>query len=287
MRTCRRARNAIRALAFVALAVLAAPPPSTAWGLRTHRLVAEAAAARLPEPLRAAFASRALVLEDAAVAPDVVLRPRDGEREAIRHYLHLDAWGPELDALASLSLPLAEERAGRNRLRARGTLLWVILDSRREVTLAIRAGDWDRAVVAAGHGAHYLSDGFMPLHLTTVHDGQGTAAGPGLHEAIERGLVDPRIDEILARLPEEPTASAPLDGPRILERLREVGADVPGLLSAHELAARSGAVGEPAYLEVLGREALPSLERRIADAVAGVASFWLGAWIAAGEPDPR
>lgn len=274
-------------IAIVALALLAAPRPATAWGLRTHRLVVAAAVARLPEPLRSAFASRARALEDASVAPDVVLRPRDGEREAIRHYVHLDAWGPELDELASLSLPLAEERAGRDRLRARGILLWVIVDARLEVTQAMRAGEWDRAVVAAGQAAHYVSDGFMPLHVTSAHDGQGTAAGPGLHEAIERGLVDPRIDEILARLPDEPATRAPLDGPRILERLRDVGADVPGLLSAHALAAHSGVVGEPAYLEILGREMLPSLERRIADAVAAVACFWLGAWSAAGEPDPR
>jgi hypothetical protein len=275
------------AAAIFVLVALALAPPAAAWGLRTHRLVTEAAASRLPAPVRKAFDSRSGSLAEAAVAPDVIFRARDGEREAIRHFIHLDEWGPELDPLAVLPLDRAESRAGRDRLRARGTLLWVILDSRRTIVSAMRAGDWDGAIVAAGHASHYLADAFMPLHVTSASDGQGTLAGRGLHAALERDLVDPRIDEILAGLPHEPAALAALDGAHLLARLRDVRRDVPRLLAAHERAFRAAAVGEPAYLEVLGREGLPILERRLAEAIGAIASLFLSSWDEAGRPHPR
>jgi hypothetical protein len=257
-----------------------------AWGLKSHRFVNESAIELLPEPLRGHYRKHRETLSDAAVAPDVLLRKRDGEREAVRHYLNLELYGESAPLLADLSRGEAERRFGRSKVRKAGLVPWVIVDHANGIERAMRRRDWPAAIKTSGFGGHYLADAWMPLHSTIHFDGQKTEAGPGLHEALEHDVVDGDLGEIgrsvRGRL-------RPADGARFTQRralavLLEVHADVAPLLAAHVDAARAGRVGSAAYENVLARRTRAVLERRLGDAVTAVASLWLSAWEAAGRP---
>ena len=275
-----------RFVAFAIALALAQPHASYAWGLRTHRWIAERAIETLPEPLRAYYRENRERLSDDAVAPDVLLRKRDGEREERRHYVHLESYAKELEALANLEREEAEKRFGRRHVREAGWLPWVIVDHARGIERAMRRGDWKSAIRTSGFAAHYLGDAFMPLHTTSNFDGQKSAAGGGLHEALERGVIDRDLAAFTTGIERNlATASTePFTRPSVMTLLRDVHRDVAPLVAAHEAAARRAAVGSDRYLDELDRKTRAILQRRLADSVHGVGSLWLSAWVAAGRP---
>ena len=257
-----------------------------AWGLKSHRFVNESAIELLPEPLRGYYRQHRESLSDSAVAPDVLLRKRDGEREAVRHYLNLELYGESAPLLADLSRGEAERRFGRDKVRKAGLVPWVIMDHASGIERAMRRGDWRAAIKTSGFGGHYVADATMPLHSTIHFDGQKTEAGRGLHEALEHDVVDGNLHEIGRSVR---SGLRPADGRRFTQRralgiLLEVHADVAPLRAAHADAARAGRVGSEAYEKVLTRKSRAILERRLGDAVTAVASLWLSAWEAAGRP---
>ena len=257
-----------------------------AWGLKSHRFVNETAIELLPEPLRGYYRKHHESLSDAAVAPDVLLRKRDGEREAVRHYLNLELYGEGAPLLAELSRSEAERRFGRDKVRKAGLVPWVIVDHANGIERAMRRGDWSAAIKTSGFGGHYVADATMPLHSTIHFDGQKTDAGPGLHEALEHDVVDGNLEEIGRAVRSN---LRPADGKRFTQRralgiVLDVHADVAPLLAAHVEASGAGRVGSEAYEKVLARKSRAILERRLGDAVSAVASLWLSAWEAAGRP---
>ncbi|MGH7804703.1 MAG: hypothetical protein ACREQJ_10175, partial [Candidatus Binatia bacterium] len=257
-----------------------------AWGLKSHRFVNETAIEILPEPLRGLYRRHREMLSDLAVAPDVVLRKRDGEREAVRHYLNLEVYGEDVRLLVDLSRSEAERRFGKRKVRKAGLVPWVIVDHANGIERAIRRGDWKAAMKTSGYGGHYVADAFMPLHTTLNFDGQESAAGRGLHEALEHDVVDRDLAAIARTVRSRLAPPEPMrfTQRRAFEILLEGHADVAPLIAAHEEAARRGPVGSAPYGEVLGRRTRAIVERRLADAVSAVASLWLSAWHAAGRP---
>ena len=257
-----------------------------AWGLKSHRFVNETAIELLPEPLRGHYRKHRESLSDAAVAPDVWLRKRDGEREAVRHYLNLELYGESAPLLAELSRSEAERRFGRDKVRKAGLVPWVIVDHANGIERAMRRGDWSAAIKTSGFGGHYAADATMPLHSTIHFDGQKTDGGPGLHEALEHDVVDGNLEQIgrAVRSKLRPADARRFTQRRALGIVLEVHADVAPLLAAHVEASRAGRVGSAAYEKVLARKSGAILERRLGDAISVVASLWLSAWEAAGRP---
>lgn len=264
------------------------PSIAHAWGLKAHRFVNETAIEILPEPLRAHYRRHRETLSDLAVAPDVLLRKRDGEREAIRHYLNLENYGEDVSLLGRLTRSDAERRFGKRKVEKAGLLVWVIVNHARGIERAMRRGDWNAAIKTSGYAGHYVADGFMPLHTTANFDGQESAAGPGLHEALEHDIVDGDLRAIgrAVRSRLAPADATPVTQRRVFDSLVEVHTDVAPLVAAHVEASRAGTVVSRAYENVLERKSRAILEKRLADAVSAVASLWLSAWEAAGRPTP-
>lgn len=273
---------------LLVLAACLAPTAAGAWGLKAHRYVNETAIEMLPPPLRDFYRLHRRELSDAAVAPDVVLRKRDGEREAVRHYINLEEFGEGVALLAEMSQADAERRFGKRRVRAAGLVPWVIVDHARGIERAMRRGDWAAAIKTSGYGGHYVADATMPLHTTSNFDGQKSPAGRGLHEALEREVVDANLGAIRTSLRDrlEPPSPAPFTQGAVFHRLLALHRDVPPLIAAHVEAAKAGRVGSERYLALLERRTRRSLEKRVGDAVTAVASLWLSAWSAAGRPTP-
>ena len=177
-----------------ALVLLTAPLPALGWAARAHRLVTDLAVDIVPGHCAPLFKEHRRRLLNLCVEPDSVLRQREGHREAIRHYIDLDAYMPYPFDGFPRTYREAVRRFGRHAVEQRGVLPWVILRMERELQAAVRRQDEHATLQKAGYLSHYVADAFQPLHLTENYDGQ-KSGNDGVHLRFEVGVVDDRIDE--------------------------------------------------------------------------------------------
>lgn len=274
-----------RQLVVLAAACLVVPSTARAWGPATHRWIEETAVTLLPDPLRCFFERGRDRLADLAVEPDTVRRAREGRVEAVRHFIDLDLYGEPPFASLPRSYRTAIRRFGRRTVTERGTLPWVILADYSALRRELRRGDWGKALSTAGLAGHYLADAFMPLHVTSNHDGRKSGAA-GIHETIERDLVDARISAYgdAARVRLEPARRRRFKGASVFAILIDSDRDVPALFQAERQARDAGRPGSAAYLDALDLRLRGILTARVAAATSTLASYWLSAWQQAGEP---
>jgi hypothetical protein len=181
------------------LLLLFAPVRVFAWSARAHRLVTDLAVDLVPAPCAEQFRTARAELMQHSVEPDTVLRDRDGQREAVRHFIDLDAYMPYPFSGFPRTYREAVARYDRRTVNARGVVPWVILRLRHQLREELRAHDRDAIVRDAGYLSHYVADVHQPLHLTVNYDGQRTG-NDGVHLRLELGLVDDRIESYEAAL---------------------------------------------------------------------------------------
>jgi hypothetical protein len=269
-------------------AVLSLPPThALAWGLATHRAIEEHAIETLPAPLRTYFRSHRPEISEGSVEPDTVLRDRDGQKEAVKHFIDLDLYGvPPFPGLPR-SYHAAVERFGEDVVAKRGTVPWTIEEAHARLVREMRGADWRAALRTAAYAGHYVADATMPLHAISDYDGRKSGS-PGIHKAVERGLVDARLGEYMRRVQPTlaPASAAAYGQDRVFEVLVESYRAAPELLAADRHARGSGELGSAAYLDALDRSAGTLLTARLSRAVELLGAFWLSAWEEAGRPVP-
>jgi hypothetical protein len=258
-------------------AVLAPPAPAAAWGLRTHRWVAERAAAIVGA--RCPALGPAAALADRAVEPDTVLKARLGREERIRHFLDLDEYGTPPFRRLPRDYDAAVARFGRTTVEDRGILPWYIGTLAGRLRAELRRGDVRRARVTAGYLAHYAADATMPLHATGNHDGQRTRQR-GLHARIERHLVDrnlrrftTRAQQFTRRTPIPPAAATAATFATLLRSFDLVAP----VLAADRTARHDTSVGSSLYYRRLDVDLRDALGARIGRAASFTAALWEGA----------
>ena len=195
----RAARHSARRLLSLALlcasiAICLDAAPARAWDARTHRLIARLAIDALPEnSLKRIFEMHDAELQEDAVAPDEVLRPRYGKAEAIRHYIDLEYYGSDPIAQLKPDRAAMEREYGAQTLELSGTLPWTIEELAQAVEQAWRKGDCGQAILFSGYLAHYLGDATQPLHTTKYYD--GLPPDRGMHSRLE-GAGDRAVGEL-------------------------------------------------------------------------------------------
>src|ERR1700680_1232975 len=121
----RSGSNRIFAIVITAISLCATATRAHAWDARTHMLIARLAIDALPEsPLKRVFETHAADLQEDAVAPDEVLRPRYGNAEAIHHYIDLENFGPDPFAALKPDFAAMLSEYGARKLWESGTLPW-------------------------------------------------------------------------------------------------------------------------------------------------------------------
>jgi hypothetical protein len=127
----------------------------------------------------------------------------------------------------------------------------------------------------------------MPLHAISDYDGRKSGS-PGIHKAVERGLVDARLGEYMRRAQPRlaPARAAAYGQERVFEVLVESYRAAPELLAADRRARHRGELGTAAYLDALDQSAGNLLAARLSRAIELLGAFWLSAWEEAGRPVP-
>jgi hypothetical protein len=275
-------------LALAALLGLAAPAPAPAWGFDVHRLLTNRAIDRLPPSIRPFFERRRAFIVEHSIDPDL-WRTAGWDEEPPRHFIDLDEYGQPPFRELPRDHDRAVERYGAEFVRRNGTLPWrvaeVFGELRRSFEQQRRGGagyTLDDIAFRSAVLAHYVQDGFVPLHTVKNYNGQLTRQH-GIHYRWETDLVI-RYRTVL-RL--EPPPLRPVPDPRafMFEVLEESFPHAAAILAADKAAAAGRDVYDDAYFERLFAESRPVLEDRMSNAIAAVASIITAAWEAGGKPE--
>ncbi|MBI4161217.1 MAG: hypothetical protein HY509_02080 [Acidobacteria bacterium] len=276
--------RAIRFLAVAALTGWGASGTARGWGYEAHRIVVDNAIELLPPGLKPFFSASARAVREAVLEPDTVLKEEYGREEAVRHFLNLDL----LDRPPFQGIPreydAALARFGRERMEQAGRLPWRAADLLRELTAAFRAGAWEAAAIRAGHLAHYVADATQPLHATVNFDGQDSC-NLGIHQAFEWRLIDLDPPGYRKGARARQKRAVYLDRPvevafRLLVEAYPLHREI---LEADRAAVQAVKAGEGEYFAVLEGRVRDLAEGQLAEAGTAVASFWITAWMDAGQ----
>ena len=277
----------MRLIALTLLTVsLLCPARADAWGFDAHRFIVSRAIDILPEALRAFYqADRAFIIER-AIDPDL-WRLAGFEAEPPNHFLDFDAYGPYPFPELPREYDAALKKHGIDKLRQNGLLPWRTQEMAGRLIRAFeslhknaRYAQSDVRFFSAIIG-HYVADAHVPLHAVLNYNGQLTGQ-TGLHYRWEDDL----FVRYHTQLTIAPGPLTPISSERdfIFDTLlvsSQLAADV---LAADKDAIGKGTVYDERYFATFFASTRPLLERRLNDAIAGVASMITSAWEQAGKP---
>lgn len=274
---------------MVALALVCSLPASVrGWGFDAHKHVAGRMIALLPAEIRPLFEAHRAFIVERSVDPDL-WRNVGWDAEAPNHFLDLDSYGAyPFDALPR-EYDRAVEKFGREAVHREGTLPWRVAEFygrlEREFAALERPAPspyaLDNIVLFSAVLVHYVSDGHVPLHAVANYDGQLTGQA-GAHSRFESEL----FDRCHRELKVQPTPKPPVTDPRgaMFQILLDSNRLADAMLAADRKAAEGRDYYDDAFFEAFRKDALPVLDRRVADSIASTAAFITGAWERAGKP---
>ena len=267
-------------------AIFLAPSTASAWGFEAHRFIVARAIDILPEPLRPFFeANRAFIVER-AIDPDL-WRNAGFTEEPPNHFLDFDAYGPYPFKDLPRNYDDALRKHGLEKLKQNGLLPWRTYEIAGRLVRGFEAvhkngqyAESDIRFFSAIIG-HYVADAHVPLHAVLNYNGQLTGQ-TGIHYRWE-GELFIRYEK---QLNIKPGALKPITNERdfIFETLLESSQLADDVLAADKKAIGNRDVYDDQYFATLFAETRPMLEKRLNDAINGVASMITGAWEQAGKP---
>ena len=284
---------------FIMALVLYLPCYASAWGFYGHQKINYYAVFLLPPEMLVFFKPQIDYLAAHSVDPDK--RRYLLEQEGPRHYIDLDHYGPAPYVSLPRDWKTAVAACSADSLAKYGIGPWWIQVMLERLTKAFMAKDPEQILQMAAELGHYVADLHVPLHACSNHNGQLTGQH-GIH-----GFWESRVPELLAEK-EWDFIIGPAHYYRdplslIWKRVLQSAAAADTVLRAEKMVrARFSSDQVYAYEERNGRLTRQfssaytvaydqllngMIERRMRASVEAVASFWLTAWIDAGQPPLR
>ncbi len=270
----------------VVTAVLLVPSTASAWGFEAHKFIVSRAIDILPEPLRPFFeANRPLVVER-AIDPDL-WRNAGFTEEPPNHFLDFDAYGPYPFKDLPRNYDDALKKYGIDKLRQNGLVPWRTYEMAGRLVRGFEAlhknGQYARSDIRFFSAVigHYVADAHVPLHAVLNYNGQLTGQ-TGIHYRWEEELFARYQKQLVLK----PGVLRRITNERdfIFDVLLESSQLADDVLAADKKAIGNGDVYDDRYFETLFAETRPIWEKRINDAINGVASVITSAWEQAGKP---
>ncbi|MGO4292799.1 zinc dependent phospholipase C family protein [Chitinophaga sp. RAB17] len=270
-----------------------------AWGFFAHQRINRLAVFCLPPEMLVLYKPQLEYITVHATDPDK--RRYAVAAEGARHFIDIDLFDkPPYDHIPRAWTD-AVARYTADSLNRNGILPWHLEKMMAMLTKAFREKDQQRILRLSAELGHYIADAHVPLHVCSNHNGQLTGQ-QGIH-----GLWESRIPELLADQEFDYWAGKAeyIPEPRkfIWDIIRVSGMEAdtvllyekrlsqqfsPGRRFAYEN--RNGVLVRTyaddytkAYYLSMG----DMVERRMKNAIAGVAAAWYTAWVNAGQPSLR
>lgn len=162
------------------------------WGFLMHRSINQLAVYPLPQPLRSFMWANMEYLVKESVRPDQ--RRNKDSTEAPKHFIDLEAYGPEAANKMPLLWKDAVARYGKDSLFEWGYVPYQIMMTQEALTRAFKNKNRDSILYYAADLGHYISDAHVPLHTTINYDGQLTNQ-KGLHSLWESTVPELNITD--------------------------------------------------------------------------------------------
>ena len=269
---------------LIVLALTAGSP--SAWGFDVHRYITNAAMDEVPQPIRPYFQKHRAFITEHAIDPDL-MRTYGVETEDPNHFLDMDAVAP--DPFTGIPREEADyiKKLGPEKAREYGRVPWRVEEVYKRLVAEFRRPQNGQRISAGTVNAltailaHYVEDAHVPFHAVKDYDGQSTNQR-GIHGRFESEL----FARFRPRMTLKPIVPPPVMQPRdfIFEKLIEGTRLVPDVLAADKAATEGREFYDDAYFEAFFAKAKPIVERRISEAIGGVAAVVAGAWQTAGKP---
>lgn len=277
-------RIAVCSLAAAAAFVVMSASPG-AWGFDVHRYITNAAMDVVPEPIRPFFQKHRAFITEHSIDPDL-MRTYGVTTEDPNHFLDMDAVAP--DPFTGIPRDEAEyiKKLGPEKAAEYGRVPWRVEEVYNRLVEAMkppqgRSISTGTVTALTAILAHYVEDAHVPFHAVLNYDGQATNQR-GIHGRFESEL----FGRFRSRLSIAPVAVAPVHDPKtfIFDKLIEGSRLVPSILASDKKATEGREFYDDAYFEGFFAGAKPVVERRINEAIGGVAAIIAGAWEKAGKP---
>ena len=278
-------RIAVTAAAGLLVLILTSGTPA-AWGFDVHRFITNAAMDEVPEAIRPYFQKHRAFITEHSIDPDL-MRTYGVETEDPNHFLDMDGVAPDpftgipRDEAAYIKLLGAEKAKimGRIPWRVEEVYNRLVAEFERPAKGQTISSGTVNALVAIL--SHYVEDAHVPFHAVLNYDGQATNQR-GIHGRFESEL----FRRFQTRMTIAPIVPEPVMHPRdfIFDKLIEGSRLVPDVLAADKAAIAGREFYDDAYFDAFFGKAQPVVERRINEAIGGVAAVIAGAWKKAGSP---
>jgi hypothetical protein len=268
----------VLALLFVAL-----PSPAAAWGFDVHKFIVERAIPLLPPEIRPFFERYAASIVEHAIDPDL-WRTAGFEEEPPRHFVDMDAYGPYPFKQLPRDYEEAVRRYGREFVLKNGTLPWRTEEIYKKLVEAFsQKAPYARDNIRFFSSVigHYVADAHVPLHSALNYDGQLTGQR-GVHSRFESELFDRYRNTLALRPPPPGTLVSARDF--VFDTLLASFPLVQPILDADRAAASGRDFYDDQYFAMFFGKVRPILERRLSEAIGGVATVITAAWVEAGRP---
>ncbi|MGI8893204.1 MAG: zinc dependent phospholipase C family protein, partial [Bacteroidia bacterium] len=269
------------------------------WGFFAHRRINYIAVFTLPPEMVGFYKSNIDFLSENAVNPDK--RRYATKDEAPRHYIDIDHYAVGgIDPFEAMPKKWEDAVAkySEDTLMAHGIVPWHIARMTLRLADAFREKNVDRILYLSADLGHYIADAHVPLHVTKNYNGQLTNQ-IGIHGFWESRLPELYSDNYDFFTGRATFISDPLE--EAWEIVKQSFSSVDSVLLLEKEISKSfpedkkyaieqrGASTMRVYSEEFSRayhEALNGMvERRMRDAIIKVGSYWMTAWVMAGQPD--
>lgn len=269
---------------------------ANAWGFWAHKRINRIAVFTLPVDMIGFFKENIDYITDHSVDADK--RRHSSKDEAPKHYIDIDHYCNFPHACVPKNWQDAVEKFSTDTLMAYGTSPWNLKESYKNLVFAFKSLNTNRILRECADFGHYLADIHVPLHTTVNYNGQ-LSGQKGIHAFWET-----RIPELLGENYDYFVGKAKYVNnieEKIWEIVYESSSAVDSVLNFEKKLSkefesdkiktfeeRAQTVAETyseeytvAYNEML----LDMSHRRLRTSIINLGSFWLTAWVDAGQPD--
>lgn len=273
--------------ALAAALLLPVAPRAAAWSGQQHVQISYAAGKNAPNEMRAfRYFSRPMAYP--SIYPDL-WKMSDYDEEGIRHYFEPDRLRRGFDLSAIPDDVSKLQAVAHIRPEEIGTAPWVVRDLVRDMSDAMRAGDWLLAARLGAGLSHYAGDLHMPLHCTKNFNGQESGQS-GVHSRIEADLIKSFFkSSMLDRKPAQLGQATYIDDPfraAIQWASDSYQMSVKWLRADREAFRAANRHNDTEdYYRTLWDLIGDSVILRISQAATDLSSLYYTAWVDAGKPD--
>lgn len=267
----------------------------SSWGFFAHEKINRLAVYTLPPELLPFFKEHINYLEVHASDPDK--RRYVDQYEAPRHYIDLENFELNIDSIPFRYVD-AEKKYGLEMLNKNGIVPWQIQRSFYALSKAFESKDSKKILKYAVELAHYVGDAHVPLHTSSNHNGQLTNQH-GIHGFWESRVPELFFNQYNLVVGKATYISDPLqEAWRIVRSSNSLVDTVLFMQRKLDSTFRADQKFEfskrknttlrqysTRYSSTYQRMTNHSVERRMRASIHSIGSFWLSAWIMAGQPN--